>query len=349
MTVDERLLEERPAEAIAEAAEAAFPRGEWPGRKHVLDLDDFSTGEIYHVLSIAEVMKEILRRPIPRVPALRGKTVVNLFYEPSTRTRISFELAAKSLGADTVNVTASGSSVEKGESLLDSLRTLRALGATALVMRHSASGAPYLAAFELDGSVLNAGDGWHAHPTQALLDLFTIRENFGRLAGVKVTILGDVLHSRVARSNIWGLTKVGADVTLCGPPTLLPSTCIPPVARGPWPGAVKVELDADKAIEGADVVMVLRLQKERQQAGLLPNIREYVQRYGLTVERVRRKFPDGLVMHPGPMNEGIEIDPEVAHGAQSLIETQVTNGVAIRMALLYLLCGGAPGLTEGRS
>jgi aspartate carbamoyltransferase catalytic subunit len=279
---------------------------------------------------------------------LRGKTVVNLFYEPSTRTRISFELAAKSLGADTVNITASGSSVEKGESLLDSLRTLRALGATALIMRHSSSGAPYLAAHEIEGSVLNAGDGWHAHPTQALLDLFTIREHFGRLAGIKVTILGDVLHSRVARSNIWGLTKVGANVTLCGPPTLLPSTCVPPVAQGPWPGDVRVDLDADRAIENADVVMVLRLQKERQQSGLLPNIREYVQRYGLTVERVRRKFPDGLVMHPGPMNEGIEIDAEVAHGAQSLIETQVTNGVAIRMALLYLLCGGVPGLTEAR-
>ncbi|MFN0071700.1 MAG: aspartate carbamoyltransferase catalytic subunit [Chloroflexota bacterium] len=348
MTVDEQLLKERPAEAIAEAAEGAFPAGEWPGRKHVLDLDDFSTGEIYHVLGIAEVMKEILKRPIPRVPALRGKTVVNLFYEPSTRTRISFELAAKSLGADTINVTASGSSVEKGESLLDSLRTLRALGATALVMRHSSSGAPYLAAHELAGSVINAGDGWHAHPTQALLDLFTLREHFGHLAGINVTILGDVLHSRVARSNIWGLTKVGANVTLCGPPTLLPSTCIPPVATGDWPRTVKVELDADRAIEHADVVMVLRLQRERQQAGLLPNIREYVQRYGLSVERVKAKLPDGLVMHPGPMNEGIEIDPEVAHGAQSLIEAQVTNGVALRMALLYLLCGGVPGLTEGR-
>lgn len=348
MTVNERLLEERPAEAIAEAAEGTFPQGEWPGRKHVLDLDDFSTGEIYHVLSVAEVMKEILKRPIPRVPALRGKTVVNLFYEPSTRTRISFELAAKSLGADSVNVTASGSSVEKGESLLDSIRTLRALGANALIMRHSSSGAPYLAAHELDTSVLNAGDGWHAHPTQALLDLFTIREHFGRLAGIKVTILGDVLHSRVARSNIWGLLKVGAQVTLSGPPTLLPSTCVPPVAHAPWGADVRVELDADEAITGADVVMVLRLQRERQQAGLLPNIREYVQRYGLNAERVRTKLPDGLIMHPGPMNEGIEIDPEVAHGAQSLIETQVTNGVAIRMALLYLLCGGAPGLTDGR-
>lgn len=348
MTVDERRLEEHPVAAIAEAAEGSFPQGAWPGRRHVLDLDDFSTGEIYHVLNVADVMKEILKRPIPRVPALRGKTVVNLFYEASTRTRISFELASKSLGADSVNVTASGSSVEKGESLLDSLRTLRALGANALVMRHSASGAPYLAAHELNANVINAGDGWHAHPTQALLDLFTIRERFGRLAGLKITILGDILHSRVARSNLWGLTKVGAQVTLCGPPTLLPSTCTPPSAAGPWPGTVRVDYDADRALEGSDVVMVLRLQRERQQAGLLPNLREYIQLYGLTVARVKRSLPDGLIMHPGPMNEGIEIDAEVAHGSQSLIETQVTNGVAIRMALLYLLCGGAPGLTEGR-
>ncbi|MDA8187478.1 MAG: aspartate carbamoyltransferase catalytic subunit [Dehalococcoidales bacterium] len=306
-------------------------------RKDVLDLDDFTAEEIALVLDTADAMKEVLSRPIKKVPPLRGKTVVILFYESSTRTRVSFELAAKNLSADVVNITASTSSVAKGESLVDTIRTLQALGADMIVIRHSQSGAPYLVAQHLDGSVINAGDGWHAHPTQALLDMYTIRERLGRIAGLSVVIVGDVLHSRVARSNIWGLTKMGAKVTLCGPPTLLPvvsrNGC-----RGDLP-EVTVEHDIDKALSGADVVMGLRIQKERQEGGLLPSLREYVQLYQLTGDRIARAKPGALVMHPGPMNEGIEIAPDVAYSTQSVIENQVSNGVAIRMALLYLLAG----------
>jgi aspartate carbamoyltransferase catalytic subunit len=306
-------------------------------RKDVLDLDDFSSEEIEQVLVTAESMREVLSRPIRRVPPLRGKTIVNLFYEASTRTRISFELAAKNLSADVVNVSSSGSSVEKGESLVDTVRTLQALGADVVIMRHHQAGAPYLVARELRGSVINAGDGWHAHPTQSLLDLFTIRRQFGRLAGLNVVIVGDILHSRVARSNIWGLTRMGARVTLCGPPTLMPDfgTLI---CRAGLPH-LSVCYDLDRCLDGADVLMALRIQRERQEGGMLPSLREYVRLYQLTSERVERARPGAMVMHPGPMNEGVEIAPDVARGAQSLIEEQVTNGVAIRMAILYLLAG----------
>ncbi len=305
-------------------------------RRHVLDLDDFSAEEIEYVLNTAARMKEILGRPIPRVAALRGRTLVNCFYEESTRTRVSFELAAKALGADVVNMSAAGSSVVKGESLVDTVLTLQALGADFVVIRHPQSGAPYLVARHIRASVINAGDGWHAHPTQALLDLFTIREHFGRVVGLKVVIVGDILHSRVARSNVWGLTKLGAQVVLCGPPTLLPPTM---VSAELWP-PLTVEYDLGRALEGAHVVMPLRLQRERQQAGLLPSVREYIRLYQVNAARLSRAHPDAVVMHPGPMNEGIEISSDVAHGSRSLIEKQVTNGVAVRMALLYLLSGG---------
>lgn len=306
-------------------------------RRHVLDLDDFSRDEIEQVMTTAEAMREVLSRPIKRVPPLRGKTMVNLFYEASTRTRISFELAAKNLSADVVNVSASGSSVEKGESLVDTIRTLQALGTDLIVMRHSLAGAPYLVAQHVRGSVLNAGDGWHAHPSQALLDVFTIRQKFGRVAGLEVVIVGDILHSRVARSNVWGLSRMGARVVLCGPPTLLPDFG----ANGHRAGlpAVEVSYDLDRSVRKADVVMALRIQKERQEGGLLPSLREYVRLYQVNAERVGMARPDALVMHPGPMNEGVEIAPDVARGAQSAIEEQVTNGVAVRMALLYLLAG----------
>jgi len=303
-------------------------------RRHVLDLDDFTAGEVEYVLNTAARMKEILGRPIPRVAALRGRTVVNCFYEESTRTRISFELAAKALGADVVNMSAAGSSVAKGESLIDTVLTLQALGADFVVIRHPQSGAPYLVARHVRASVINAGDGWHAHPTQALLDLFTLKEHFGRVAGLKVVIVGDILHSRVARSNVWGLTKLGAEVVLCGPPTLLPRTLI---SAELWP-PVTVEYDLDRALEGAHVVMPLRLQRERQQAGLLPSLREYIRLYQVNGNRLRRAHPDAVVMHPGPMNEGVEVSSDVAHGARSLVE-KLTNGVAVRMALLYLLSG----------
>jgi aspartate carbamoyltransferase catalytic subunit len=310
-------------------------------RKDVLDLDDFSADEIEQVMASADAMNEVLSRPIRRVPPLRGKTIINLFYEPSTRTRISFELAAKNLSADVVNVSASGSSVEKGESLVDTIRTLQALGADVVVMRHQLAGAPYLVAQHWRGSVVNAGDGWHAHPTQALLDLFTIRQRYGRIAGLTVVIVGDILHSRVARSNVWGLSRMGARVVLCGPPTLMPDFG----TNGHRAGlpAVEISYDLDHSLRQADVVMALRIQHERQAGGLLPSLREYVKLYQLTEARLRRARPGALVMHPGPMNEGVEIAAEVARGAQSVIEEQVRNGVAIRMALLYLLAGGRAG------
>jgi aspartate carbamoyltransferase catalytic subunit len=327
--------------AILEAALPPTPPGgtDWPGRRHVLDLDDFSVGEMEHVFATTEAMREILQRPIKKVPALRGKTIVTLFYEASTRTRVSFEMAAKILGADAVNVTASASSATKGESLIDTVRTLQATRADMVVMRHPQAGAPYLVAGQLEASVLNGGDGWHAHPTQALLDLYTVREHLGRIAGLKVVIVGDVLHSRVARSDCWGFTRMGARVVLCGPPTLMPSTWRHSADFG-GAGRVEIETSLDRALDGANVVMALRLQRERQAGGLLPSIREYCRLYGLTAERMRRAEPAALVMHPGPMNEGVEISPEVAYGSQSVIEDQVTNGVAVRMALLYLLGTG---------
>jgi aspartate carbamoyltransferase catalytic subunit len=248
---------------------------------------------------------------------------------------VAFELAAKALGADTVSIAAASSSVTKGESLIDTIRTLQALGADFVVMRHHQAGAPYVVADEVSASVINAGDGWHAHPTQALLDLYTIRERLGRIAGLRVAIIGDVLHSRVARSNLWGLGLMGADVVLCGPPTLLPAADF---CDGlPWNFLKTYRVD--EAIEGADVIMLLRMQLERQSGGLFPSLREYVKTYALTEERLARAKPGAVIMHPGPMNEGVEIDPRVARGNQSVIETQVTNGVAVRMALLYLLSG----------
>ncbi len=322
-------------------------------RKDVLDLDDFTAEELNEVLETTDAMQEVLSRPIKRVPPLRGKTIVNCFYEASTRTRVSFELAGKNLSADVVNISASGSSVEKGESLIDTTRTLQALGADMVVMRHPHAGAPYLVARELNAAVINAGDGWHAHPTQGLLDLYTVKERLGSIEGRKIVIVGDILHSRVARSDIWGFTTLGAEVVLCGPPTLIPMGIETAVAEGlhrktgngvnKEHAAVRVQYDLDKACEDADVLMALRIQKERQDAGLFPSLREYTRLYALTRERVARAKFGALVMHPGPMNEGIEITPEVAHGAQSVIEEQVTNGVAVRMALLYLLAGGRSG------
>jgi aspartate carbamoyltransferase catalytic subunit len=306
---------------------------------HVLDLDDFSREEIELTLEIADSMKEVLGREVKKVPTLRGKTVVTLFYEASTRTRASFELAAKNLSADTVSIDASKSSVTKGESLADSLRTIQALGADIIVMRHSQSGAPYMAIHEVNSSIINAGDGWHAHPSQALLDLYTIRSRRGKTENLKVAIIGDITHSRVARSNIWGLTTMGAEVVLCGPPTLLPRGLEAFLKRYEL-NTVSIENRIESAVENADVVMLLRLQMERQQSGLLPSLREYIQQYQLTLERLSLAKPNALVMHPGPINEGIEVSPEIAHGAQSVIEEQVANGVAIRMALLYLVAGG---------
>jgi aspartate carbamoyltransferase catalytic subunit len=309
--------------------------------RHLLDVDGLTIDDLDLVMRTADAMREVLARPIAKVPALRGRNVTILFYEASTRTRVSFEVAAKNLSADVVNVAASTSSVSKGESLVDTVRTLEALGAQMLVMRHSASGAPYLAADVFGGSVLNGGDGWHAHPTQALLDLYTLRGHLpgGSVAGRKIVILGDVLHSRVARSNIWTLTAAGADLWLCGPATLL---------RGfeAWAGRgaaagrrFTVTTSIDDALRDADAVMALRIQRERMASGLLPSLREYAARYGLTATRLALAKPRALVMHPGPMNEGVEIAPDVAAGAQSVITDQVTNGVAIRMALLYLLAG----------
>lgn len=323
-------------------------------RRSVLDLDDFSREEIELVLETSNAMKEVLAREIRKVPALHGKTIITVFYEASTRTRISFELAGRSLSADVINLNPSLSSVTKGESLIDTVRTLQALGADIIIMRHSQAGAPYLVAQHVKAKVINAGDGWHAHPSQALLDLYTIRERLGKIEGLKMVIIGDILHSRVARSNIWGLTKMGAEVTACGPPTLLPLDLDRGCGQGVGANSdfglpfVTVERNLDRALEGADVVMALRLQMERQQQGLLPSLREYIRLYQLNEERLARAKPHALVLHPGPMNEGVEIASEVAHGAQSVIETQVTNGVAVRMALLYLLAGGAGLARSGR-
>lgn len=301
----------------------------------MIDLDDVDAEEIEEILTTTESMKEVLSREMKQVPALRGRNVVNMFFEDSTRTRISFELAARALSANVVSFSARGSSVEKGESLVDTVRTLQSLGADVVVMRHGESGAPYLVARHFHGSVINAGDGRHAHPTQALLDLFTIRERLGQIRDIKVVIVGDILHSRVARSDIWGLTRMGANVTLCAPPTLLGHS---KYWLHTWPG-LSISHDLDAAIKGADVVMALRLQKERMQAGLLPSLREYTRAYGITPERLAQLGERTLIMHPGPMNEGVEISPEAATSPNSVIEAQVTNGVAVRMALLYRLAG----------
>ncbi len=318
-----------------------IPAPRWRHR-HLLETDTLSWQDIELVMATADSMNEILARPIAKVPALRGHNVTLLFYETSTRTRVSFEVAAKNLTAEVVNVAAATSSVTKGESLVDTIRTIEAIGADTIVIRHPVSGAPYLAAETFGGSVVNGGDGWHAHPTQALLDLYTMREHLdgGSVAGRKVAIVGDILHSRVARSNIWTLTAAGADLWLCGPPTLL---------RGfeAWAGRgaaagrrFAVTADIDAALRDADVVMALRIQRERMAGGLLPSLREYAARYGLTYARLEGARATAIVMHPGPMNEGVEIAPDVAAGSRSVITDQVANGVAIRMAVLYLLAGG---------
>ena len=320
-------------------------------RRHVLDLDDFSAEEITATLDNAAAMRAVLERDVKKVPALRGRVVVTLFYEASTRTRISFEEAGKILSADVINMTASASSIEKGESLLNTGLTLQAMGVDVIVVRHPHAGAPHFLARNLSNlAVINAGDGAHAHPTQGLLDLYTARDHMGGLAGRKVVIVGDVLHSRVARSAVWGFAKAGAHVILSGPPTLMPD----PLAPGGWgtgsnngvanPLAnVRVEPDLDSAIEGADLVMALRLQSERQERGFFPSLREYIRRWQVNDARMARANPNALLMHPGPMNEGIEVSSSLAHGDRSLIEEQVTNGVAIRMALLYQLVGAAAG------
>ena len=321
------MLETRPAPAKAVAAFTTWTA------KDLLDTDTLSVAEIELIMETAEAMSEIRQRPVARVATLRGSTVVTLFYEQSTRTRASFEVAAKALGADVVNLTASGSSVEKGESLIDTVRTLEAIGADVVVMRHGKSGAPYLAARNTKASVINGGDGTHAHPTQALLDLFTMRRHIGDLAGKRIVIVGDVLHSRVARSNVWTLMASGATVVLCGPATLVPRTLH---GRGEH-GSCEVTTNLDVALEGADVVMALRMQKERQDGGLSPSLREYINGYQVNARRLALARPGALVMHPGPMNEGIEIAPEIAHGVASVIEEQDSNGVAVRMAVLYLM------------
>lgn len=305
-------------------------------RKDLLDTDTLTTEEIELIMLTADAMAEVRSRPISKVATLRGAVVVTLFYEQSTRTRASFEVAGKSLGADVINISASGSSVEKGESLVDTIHTLEAIGADLLVMRHGSSGAPYLAARETASCVINGGDGTHAHPTQALLDLYTVRSHLGDLQDRKVAIVGDVLHSRVARSNIWTLLASGASITLCGPATLLPK-------NGSFGDDARVTVTPhlDEAIDGADVVMALRLQKERQQVGLIPSLRDYIRSYQITSDRLRAANPNVLVMHPGPVNEGVEIAPEVARGVKSAIEAQVGNGVAVRMALLYLMLAAA--------
>lgn len=301
-------------------------------RKDILGLEDLSADEIRLILDTAESNKEIISRPVKKVPILRGKSICTLFYENSTRTRASFELAAKMMSADTTSISPSGSSIQKGESFKDTLLTLEAMGIDLFVIRHGAGGAPHIAAKTVGSKVINAGDGMHEHPTQGLLDMLTIRENKGDFENLKVLIVGDILHSRVARSNLWGLSKMGAEVRLCGPSTLLPYE----VEKLP----VRVFTDLDEAIDGVDVVNILRIQKERMDRGFFPSIREYSSLYGVNRKRLERARENVLIMHPGPMNRGTEISTDVADGDYSVICDQVTNGVAVRMALLYLMLGG---------
>lgn len=300
--------------------------------KDLVGLQFVPAEEIKLILDTATPMKEIIKRQIKKVPTLRGRSVVTVFYEASTRTRVSFELAAKYLSADTINIAAGTSSVSKGEGLKDTARTIAAMGADVVVLRHPMAGAAELLARTINAPVINAGDGAHEHPSQALLDLFTVREKKGRLEGLKIAIIGDILHSRVARSDIWGFTKMGAEVRLSGPATLLP--------QGIEKTGVMICASIEEALADADAINILRIQTERQQQGLFPGLREYSQLFGINTERLKLAAPDALVMHPGPMNRGVEIAPEVADGVQSVINEQVTNGVAVRMALLYLLTGG---------
>jgi len=299
-------------------------------KKHLLGIEELSPEEIQIILDYAERFKEVLARPIPKVPALRGKTIVNLFSEPSTRTRSSFELAEKRLSADSLSLAASSSSFKKGESLIDTAKNIEAMRVDMIVMRHSSAGAARLVSEHVNGSVINAGDGMHEHPTQALLDIFTIKEKLGKIKGLNVSIIGDIAHSRVARSNIWALKKMGANVTICGPKTLIP--------RQIDEMGIKVTYDIASALKGADAINVLRIQLERQERGLFPSIREYIKHFGITKEVLEKHAKkEVLIMHPGPINRGIELSQDVADSEYSVILDQVTNGVAIRMAVLFLL------------
>ncbi|RKX66661.1 aspartate carbamoyltransferase [candidate division TA06 bacterium] len=304
---------------------------EWK-RKDLITIEELTPNEINLILDTAEPFKEILRRNIKKVPPLRGRTVLNLFFEPSTRTSASFSIAAKRLSAETMSISTSTSSVKKGETLLDTARNLEAMRVDMVVMRHSCEGAPKFLAERIEASVINAGDGNHEHPTQCLLDLSTLRENIKSFKGLKVLIVGDIAHSRVARSNIWGLTKLGAEVSVCAPPTLLPQN----IDQLP----VNVYYDMDKAIVDQDVIYLLRIQRERQKVGLFPSTREYMNLFSMDRDRLKKTKDDVIIMHPGPINRGVELDGDVADGKHSVILNQVTNGVAVRMAVLYLLNGG---------
>jgi aspartate carbamoyltransferase catalytic subunit len=304
--------------------------------RHLLGIRELSAGEITHLLDTAETFRDVSRREIKKVPALRGRTVINLFFEPSTRTRTSFEIAAKRLSADAVNISISTSSISKGETLADTARNLEAMAPDCIVLRHSMAGAPYHLARICNASIVNAGDGSHEHPTQALLDALTIREHKGRIADLEVAIIGDVLHSRVARSNIHLLTKLGARVRVAGPGTMVPEEFNELVSDG-----LRIEPTVPDAVAGADVIIILRIQRERQDAAFFPSLREYAVHYGLHVDHLEQAAPEAIVMHPGPINRGIEIASEIADGNRSLILDQVANGVAVRMAVLYLLAGGS--------
>jgi len=303
---------------------------EWK-RKDLLGLEDLSKEEIEIILNVAESFKDVSTRSVKKVPALRGKTVVNLFFEPSTRTRTSFELAAKRLSADVLSFDVSSSSVSKGETIVDTAKNIEAMKVDCFIVRHSVSGAPLIISKNVSSSVINAGDGCHEHPTQALLDLFTVKEKFGKIKGIKISIIGDILHSRVARSNIWGFKKLGADVIVCGPPPLIPKDI--------EKTGVKVTFDINEALENVDIVYLLRLQRERQKENYLPSLKEYSSLYGIDEERYEKIKKKTFIMHPGPMNRGIEIKSGVAEKDNSLILQQVTNGIAVRMAVLYLTIG----------
>ena len=306
-------------------------------RKHILDMESLSVEEIKVILDTAERMKEISKRPVKKVPTLRGKTVVLFFYEPSTRTRTSFDIAAKRLSADSLTLSGSSSSIVKGETLIDTARTLEAMNPDAVIIRHISAGAPHMLSKMTTIPIINAGDGMHAHPTQSLLDLMTVVEKKGKVSGLNISIIGDISHSRVARSNCIGFKKLGANITLAGPPTMIP--------KGIESLGASVTYHVEEAIQNADVIMMLRIQKERQKSFLFPSEREYAKVYGLTKEKLKKAKADVLIMHPGPVNRGVEIAPEVADGPYSIILDQVTNGVAVRMAILYLIVGGARDAT----
>lgn len=303
--------------------------------QHIFGIEQLSVADIQHIIATARSFKEISRRPIKKVPTLRGKTIVNLFFEPSTRTRLSFDIAGKRMSADTFTVSASTSSTTKGETLVDTAKNIQAMNPDVIVLRHSSSGAPQLLAKHVSASVINAGDGAHEHPSQGLLDMMTVMEHKGKLDGLKVAIVGDIAHSRVALSDIIGFTKMGARISLAGPQTFIP-TAISQLG-------VEVCLSVREALEGADVVMALRIQLERQNDSLIPSLREYSNFYGVNLQVLESAKDDAIVMHPGPVNRGVELSPDIADGKRSVILDQVTNGVAIRMALLYLVLGGGKG------